>query len=83
MLTAVKGYYDGERIVMDDEERKHLANGDEVVITVLGKKNLQEPETRAEKRRRIIESNAFVMPTGRTAEEIDNYIREMRDDDRF
>lgn len=35
----------------------------------------QKAKTRAEKRRRLIESDAFVIPSGRTAEEIDTYIR--------
>jgi len=31
----------------------------------------------------LIDSDAFVIPTGRTSEEIDEYIKEMRSDDRF
>lgn len=83
MLAAVKGYYDGKQIVMDEEERKNFEIGDEVVITVIGKTNLQRTETREEKRKRIIDLEKFVMPTGRTTEEIDDYIRELRDNDRF
>lgn len=83
MLTAVKGYYDGTQIVVDDEDRKNLNMGDEVIITILDRINLQKTDTRAEQRRKIIDSGAYVMPTGRTAEEIDNYIKEMRDNDRL
>lgn len=83
MLVAVKGYYDGNQIVVNEEDRKNLSVGDEVIITILDKINRQKVETRAEKRRHLIESNAFVISTGRTVKEIDEYIRELRDNDRF
>ena len=83
MLTAVKGYYDGEQIVMDENDRRNFRVGDEVIITILEKISRQKDETRTEKRRRLIDTDAFVTPTGRTVEEIDGYIKEMRTDDRF
>ncbi len=83
MLAAVKGYYDGTQIVMDEEERKHFTIGDEVIITILDRSSVQKAETRAEKRKRIISSDAYVIQTGRTAEEIDDYLKEMRENDRF
>lgn len=83
MLAAVKGYYDGSQIVMNEDDRKNLRVGDEVIITILTEISKQKVETRAEKRRRLIDSDAFVVPTGRTMEEIDEYIRELRDNDRF
>lgn len=83
MLSAVKGYYDGNQIIVSEDDRKNLSVGDEVIITILGRISGQKNETRAEKRRRLIESDAFVIPTGRTTEEIDEYIREMRDNDRL
>lgn len=83
MLAAVKGYYDGNQIIMDEDDRKNLRVGDEVIITILDKINKQKVETRAEKRRRLIGSGAFVIPTGRTVEEVDGCIRELRDNDRF
>ncbi|MEZ3516280.1 MAG: hypothetical protein K1W37_13765 [Lachnospiraceae bacterium] len=83
MLVAVKGYYDGNQIVVNEEDRKNLSVGDEVIITILDRINRQKVETKAEKRRRLIESNAFVISTGRTVQEIDEYIRELRDNDRF
>lgn len=43
----------------------------------LDKLSKQKIETRAEKRRRLIDTDAFVIPTGRTAEEIDEYIRKL------
>ncbi len=83
MLAALKGYYDGTQIVLNDNDRRNLNMGDEVIITVLDKISGQKDEERAEKRRRLIDSDAFVIPTGRTSEEIDEYIKEMRSDDRF
>lgn len=83
MLEALKGYYDGNQIVMNENDRKSLSVGDEVIITILDKVSRQRIETRAKKRRRLIDSDAFVTSTGRTVEEVDEYIREMRSDDRF
>lgn len=83
MLAAVKGYYDGNQIILDEDARKNLSVGDEVIITVLDRINGQKAKTRAEKRRRLIESDAFVIPSGRTVEEVDEYIKEMRSNDRF
>lgn len=83
MLAAVKGYYDGNQRVVNEDDRKNLSIGDELIITILDKITGQKVETRAKKRRRLIESEAFVSSTGRTAKEIDEYIREMRDNDRF
>lgn len=83
ILAEVKGYYDGVKIVVDEEERKNLNAGDEVIITILGKINSQKTETREEKRKRIIDLDKYIISTGRTAEEIDEYIREMRDNDRY
>lgn len=82
MLAAVKGYYDGNQIVMNEDDRKNLRVGDEVIITILDKITSERVETRTEKRRRLIDSDAFVISTGRTVEEIDEYIKEMRDNDR-
>lgn len=83
MLAAVKGYYDGNQIIISEDDRKNLSVGDEVIITILDRISRQKVETRAEKRRRLIESDAFVIPTGRTVEAVDEYIKELRDNDRF
>ncbi len=83
MLAAVKGYYDGKQIVIDEKDRNNLNVGDEVIVTVLGQVNMQKSETREEKRKRIIESDLYVASSGRTVEEIDEYIKELRDNDRF
>lgn len=83
MLAAVKGYYDGKQIIVNDADRKNFNAGDEVIITVLDRMGGEKAETRAEKRRRLIASDAFVIPTERTAEEINESIKEMRSDDRY
>lgn len=82
MLVAVKGCYDGNQIVVNEDDRKNFSVGDEVIITILDKINGQKVETRAEKRRRLVDSDAFVITTGRTVEEVDEYIRESRGRDR-
>lgn len=82
MLAAVKGYYDGTQIVLDENDRKNLNVGDEVIVTILDRLSTEGKETRADKRQRIIDMEKYVISTGRSVEEIDNYIREMRDDDR-
>ncbi len=82
-MAAVKGYYDGTQIVVNEEDRKNFSIGDEVIITILDNYSRQKVQERAEKRLRLIESDAFVTSGGRTVEEIDQYIRELRDNDRF
>lgn len=83
MLAAVKGYYDGNQIIVNEDDRKNFNIGDEVVITILSKLTIPKKENRVEKRRKLLELDEFVVQSGRTAEEIDAYIRELRDDDRF
>ena len=85
MLTTVRGSYDGRQIIVDELDRAHLRAGDRVIITVLPEAGAPKEtrEERAERRRRIIDEERYVCPTGRTAEEIDQYIRELRGDDRI
>ena len=83
MLAAVKGYYDGEQIIINESDRKKLKIGDEVIITILDQITIQRTPSRTQKRKQIIDSNAYIRPTGRSAEEIENYIKELRTDDRF
>lgn len=82
MLATVQGYYDGKQIVVSEDDRRNLTVGDELIITILGKTSQSKAEARVEKRRRLIDSDAFVTSTGRTAQEIDDYIKEMRVNDR-
>lgn len=83
MLAAVKGYYDGTQIVVDENDRKTLNIGDEVIITILNRLNTAGTEARADKRLRIIDLEKYVVQSNRSTEEMDNYIREMRDNDRI
>ena len=83
MLAAVKGYYDGNQIILNEDDRKNLNVGDEVLVTILGRINEQKVKIRAEKRKHFMESGAFVFTSGRTVKEIDGFIKEMRSDDRF
>lgn len=83
MLAAVRGYYDGTQIIVDEDDRKNLSIGDELIITILNQRKRNKDEIRAEKRRELIESGTFVKKTGRTVEEIDHYLKELRNDDRF
>ena len=83
MLAAVKGYYDGNQIILNEDDRKNLNVGDEVVVTILGRINEQKVKISAEKRKHYMESGALVITSGRTVKEIDGYIKERRSDDRF
>lgn len=83
MLAAVKGYYDGNQIVVNEDDRKTLNTGDEVVITIINRMVVTKEETRADERKKMIDFDQFVIPSGRTVEEVDEYIRELRDNDRF
>ena len=82
MLAAVKGYCDGNQIILNENDRNSLSVGDELIITILDRIDEQK-EARAEKRRRLIESGAFVVSSGRTAKDINEYIQEMRTNDRL
>ena len=86
MLTAIRGYYDGKQIVVDERDKAHLRSGDQVVVTVLPETVRPQDtpgETLAERRRRILAEGLYRHPSGRSAEEINRYIRELRGDDRI
>lgn len=71
MLAAVKGYYDGEQIVIDEDVK--MAKGQEVIITIL---DMQK------KRKDNIDWDSFVVPSER-GNNVDEYMREMRENDRM
>ena len=83
MLATVKGYYDGKQIVLDENDRRSLNAGDEVIVTIIDRFSTMQKATRAEKRRGIVDLDKYVISTQRSVEEIDNYIRELRDNDRY
>ena len=75
ILAAVRGYYDGTQIIVNEDDRKNLCIGDELVITISNNSKLQGLDAKTEERKRIIELGMYVKATGRTEKEIDNYIR--------
>ena len=83
MLAAVKGYYDGKQIIVDENDRKSLNVGDELIITILSGLDSTRNETRAERRSRILDSKKYVNSGKMTTMEIDEYIKEQRSDERF
>ena len=72
MLAAVKGYYNGKQIVMDEDVK--LAAGQEVIITIL------EMQNKAKKK---IDLKKY-MGRGEKMFQTDaqDYIKELRDSDR-
>ncbi len=83
MLAAVKGYYDGKQIIVDENDRKSLNVGDELIITILSGLDSTRKETRAERRSRILDRKKYVNSGKMTTMEIDEYIKEQRSDERF
>lgn len=73
MLTSVKGYYNGNQIVM--EEDIQLAAGQEVIVTILEMK--KSPKKKIDLKK--------YMGRGEKMFETDaqDYIRELRDSDRI
>ncbi|MCM1499832.1 MAG: hypothetical protein NC124_15320 [Clostridium sp.] len=73
MLAAVKGYYDGKTIVMDEDVK--LTAGQEVIVTVL--------DTKAEAKQNINLSK-YVGRGGKMFQaDAQEYIRELRENDRL
>lgn len=73
MLAAVKGYYDGKHIVM--EENIEMVAGQEVIITILNMSTQNQKKIDLKK----------YMGGGEKLfhEDVQEYIREMRDNDRI
>lgn len=75
MLASIKGYYNGEQIIIDEMDKKQMMIGQEVIITLLdypSKHGILED----------LEMDKFVIPTER-GEHVDEYIKELRENDRF
>ena len=81
MLATAIGYYDGAQIVIDDAEKSKLSKGQEIVLTYV----LQTDEAQSRKDRRLafLGSGEGVIASGRSAEEIDAWIRGLRNEERF
>ncbi|MBD5528805.1 MAG: hypothetical protein HDR02_10460 [Lachnospiraceae bacterium] len=73
MLAAVKGYYNGSHIVIDEDVS--LSAGQEVIVTILDSQNVPEKKIDLKK----------YMGRGEKMFHTDaqDYIREMRDSDRI
>ena len=82
MLETIKAYYDGANVVLDEDNKRRIPRG-ELVITYTVTETENKVESRADRRRKFIESGAGVIPSGRSADEIDAYIRSLRDNDRL
>lgn len=83
MLTATQGYYNGEHIVIEEKDRMSLKKGDIFVLVRINHENNESGTTLAEKRRKMLSSRKYSKPSGRSAEEIDSAIKEMRENDRI
>ncbi len=68
MLSAVKGYFDGNKIVVDDDIQ--LAIGQRVIITILEEDNNISNKNREHKLKIVSEKDSLIKPLG--LEEISN-----------
>lgn len=74
MLAAVKGIIQGNTVIIENEDM-HEYDGAEVVVTVL-----DYPHDK--KKKETIDWDSFVIPSER-GKNVDEYMREMRDNDRL
>ncbi len=74
MLVAVKGMIRGNTVVIEDEDMQQY-DGAEVVVTLL-----DAPKAKREKT--PVDWDSFIMPSERGMH-VDEYMREMRDNDRL
>lgn len=72
MLTAVRGVIRGNTVVVEDDMRKY--DGAEVVVTVL--------DSPPRVKRAAVDWDSFVLPSER-GKNVDEYMREMRENDRI
>ncbi len=74
MLAAVKGVVQGNTVVIKDDDIREF-EGTEAVVTLLS-----YPQKEA--RKESVDWNSFVIPSER-GKNVDGYMREMRENDRF
>ena len=74
MLAAVKGIVQGNTVVIEDEDIRDY-DGAEVVVTLLN-----YPQRKAKKA--PVDWDSFVIPSER-GQHVDEYMREMRENDRL
>lgn len=81
MQSTAMTYFDGSKIVLDEEIRKKLSSGQRILLTF---DSSGFTESRTEKRKRYLEEMQKKPElTTRGVEEIDQSIRESRENDRF
>lgn len=73
MLTAVKGYYDGKKIVMDEDIE--LSAGQKVIVTVL---EMEEPESGKRDLKKYMGRGKKMFQ-----DDAQEYIKELRNGDRI
>ena len=74
MLAAVKGVVQGNTVIIEGDDIREY-DGTEVVVTLLN-----YPQKKAD--RAPVDWDSFVMPSER-GKNVDEYMREMRENDRF
>lgn len=74
MLAAVKGIVQGNTVVIEDDDIREY-DGTEVVVTLL---NYPQKEVKKES----VDWDSFVIPSER-GKNVDEYMREMRENDRL
>ena len=76
MMQAISATYDGEKFVLD--ENVNLTTGQKAIVTILN-------EEMVDNLKKKIEFAKYAGSAGKlfkSTEEIDNYVRSLRDDDR-
>lgn len=73
MLAAVKGRIRGNIVVIDDDIQEY--DGTDVIVTLLG-----QPQKK--KKKPSVNWDSFAVPSDR-GQHVDEYIREIREDDRL
>lgn len=74
MLAAVKGIVQGNTVIIEDDDIRNY-DGAEVVVTVLNYPQRKEKKA-------SIDWDSFVVPSER-GKNVDEYMREMRENDRL
>ena len=78
-MTSIMGHYNGSQIILD--ENINLSFGQRLIITIL---DTDDNRNSTDSRVRFLDAfERTLKPSGRSADEINQYIREMRDHDRF
>ena len=78
MMQAVKATYDGEKIVLD--ENVNLTEGQEVIVTILEDVDNTPKKMSEEEIHALIKKFSGSCHMFNSVEEIDEYIKELRED---